>query len=84
MALRGRSRAGPPRFSADDVALIRTCARHGITRSAFWQLPAQEQLDLLAYDAYRQRQTADLYERISSSKYPDGGALVAALIAAME
>jgi hypothetical protein len=66
------------------LTLLRTCARHGLTRTAFWALPENEQLDMLAYDFYRQQQLSTLMTSIRDAKYPDGGALVAALVAALE
>jgi hypothetical protein len=63
---------------------LRTARAHGMSLSAFYALPDNEQFDLLAYDDYRQKQIAALYDGLTAGKYVDSGAVAQALLAGLE
>lgn len=67
-------------FSAEDKQLARLCERMGWTRLEFWAMPQTEQDFWMARHALRDHELKQLIISLKKPKYPDVGALVAAIL----
>ena len=67
-----------PRFTANDVTVLRVCQRNGWTLAQWYALDEREQMEWLAYDNFQQRAIDSMLKSVQKKdgSVVDAGAYV--------